>query len=117
MFLRRVFRKQGPEIDTDEVPWEIPGRGINPTWGEHAGMSARDFLADLSVFYFFKILFIHEAHTERGKDTGRGGSRLPTGSPMRDLTQSRPELKADPLLLSHPGVPYPVLKADSRSCS
>ena len=23
-------------------------------------------------FYFFKILFIHERHTERGRDTGRG---------------------------------------------
>ena len=31
-------------------------------------------------------LFIHERHTERGRDTGRGRSRLPAGSPMQDLT-------------------------------
>ena len=31
---------------------------------------------------FLKILFIHERHTERGRGIGRGGSRLPTGSPM-----------------------------------
>ena len=29
-------------------------------------------------------LFIHERHTERGRDTGRGRSRLPVGSPMWD---------------------------------
>ena len=28
------------------------------------------------IFYFFKILFIHERYTERGRDTGRGRSRL-----------------------------------------
>ena len=40
----------------------------------------RDFSKD-----FFKILFIHERHTERGRDIGRGRSRLPVGSPMPDL--------------------------------
>ena len=42
----------------------------------------------LSVMYsFFKkrfYLFIHERHKERGKDTGRGRSRLHAGSPMWD---------------------------------
>ena len=32
--------------------------------------------------FFFKILFIHERH--RGRDTGRGRSRLHAGSRMRD---------------------------------
>ena len=38
-------------------------------------------------FDFLKrfYLFIHERHTERGRDTGRGRSRLPVGSPMQDL--------------------------------
>ena len=31
---------------------------------------------------FLKILFIHERHRERGRDIGRGSSRLPSGSPM-----------------------------------
>ena len=48
--------------------------------------------------------------TEReSRDTGRGRCRLLTGSSMRDsiprLGGSRPELKADTQLLSHPGVP------------
>ena len=33
-------------------------------------------------FYFFKILFIHERHTERGRDIGRGRSRPLAGSLM-----------------------------------
>ena len=39
------------------------------------------------VFYFFKILFIYlwETHTHRGRDIGRGRSRLLAGSPMWDL--------------------------------
>ena len=40
------------------------------------------------IYYFFnflKILFIHERHRVRGRDTGRGRSRLPVGSPMWDL--------------------------------
>ena len=32
------------------------------------------------IFY----LFIHERHRERGRNIGRGRSRLPAGSPMRD---------------------------------
>ena len=34
-----------------------------------------------SFLFFFKILFIHERHTERGRDIGRGKSRLHAGSP------------------------------------
>ena len=34
---------------------------------------------------FFKILFIHERHTERGRDIGRGRSTLSAGSPKRYL--------------------------------
>ena len=30
-------------------------------------------------------LFIHERHTERGRDTGRGRSRLPAEILMQDL--------------------------------
>ena len=39
--------------------------------------------------YFLKILFIHERHTERGKDTGRGRSRLPMGNPMSTRPQTQ----------------------------
>ena len=39
------------------------------------------------LFFFFLrfYLLIHERHTERGRDTGRGRSRLHAGSPMWDL--------------------------------
>ena len=39
------------------------------------------------VFFFFKILFIHEKHTEteNGRDTGKERSRLHAGSQMWDL--------------------------------
>ena len=33
---------------------------------------------------FLKKVYVHERHTERGRDTGRGGSRLLAGSPTRD---------------------------------
>ena len=37
------------------------------------------------VFVFSSFyLFIHDRHTERGRDIGRGRSRPPVGSPMRD---------------------------------
>ena len=32
----------------------------------------------------FKISFIHERHKERGRDIGRGRSRLPAGNPIQD---------------------------------
>ena len=35
-------------------------------------------------FKDFIYLFIHERHTERGRDIGRGRSRLLAGSPMQD---------------------------------
>ena len=38
------------------------------------------------IYLFFKrfYLFIHERHRERGRDIGRGRSRLHAGSPMWD---------------------------------
>ena len=59
--------------------------------------------------FFLKIYwFIHERHTERGRDTGRGRRSLLAGAQWG--TQSRtpgswPELKAAAQPLSHPGVP------------
>ena len=44
---------------------------------------------------------------KKGRDTGRGRSRLHIGSSMQDsipgLQDPNPELKADAQLLSHPG--------------
>ena len=52
--------------------------------------------------------------TGRGRDIGRGKSRLPAGSQLWDSIPgpgSHPELKADAQLLSHPGAPvYHVKK-------
>ena len=41
----------------------------------------------LFSFFFFKILFVYswETHIERGRDTGRGRSRLPVGILVWDL--------------------------------
>ena len=39
-----------------------------------------------SLIFFKKSLFIHERHTQRGRDIGRGRSRLPLGSLMWDLS-------------------------------
>ena len=41
----------------------------------------RGFLYMCVCIYY---LFIHERHSERGRDTGRGRTRLPLGSPMWD---------------------------------
>ena len=40
-------------------------------------------LTEITRFSFLKILFMHETHTHRGRDTGRGRSRLLAGSLMR----------------------------------
>ena len=64
--------------------------------------------------------------TARGRDIGRGGSRLPAGSQMWDsipgLHDHAPELKADVQLVSHPCVPgfiflyrYPIVTATLKS--
>ena len=57
--------------------------------------------------FLFKIFFIHERHIERGRDIGKGRSRLPPGNLMWDLIPgppgSLPEPKADAQPLSHPG--------------
>ena len=56
------------------------------------------------VFSFFKTLFIHETHTHRGRDTGRGRSKLPAGfDPRTPGSPTQPKADAQPL--SHPGAP------------
>ena len=59
------------------------------------------------LYFFLNIVFIHERHRERGRDIGRGRSRLPMGSLIRELipgprdhnlSQSRCST------LSHPGI-------------
>ena len=65
---------------------------------ERAGLSTADLSAGLAMaregqpcdlytyLLFLKrfYLFIHERHGERGRDTGRGRSRLSVGSPIQD---------------------------------
>ena len=64
-----------------------------------------------------------ERHTERGRDIGRGRSRLPVVSLMRDSIpgpqdQDLNQTKADAQPLSHPGAPEPrflLLLSDNSS--
>ena len=42
------------------------------------------------ILLFFKILLIHEKHRDRGKDRGRGRSRLPLGS-LKQTWSQEPE--------------------------
>ena len=69
----------------------------------------------IQVFYKRFYLFIHKRHRDRGRDSGRGRSRLPAGILMWDSILgppgSRPEPKADAQPLSHPGaLIYNVLR-------
>ena len=53
-------------------------------------------------------LFMRGRERERGRDTGRGRSRLPAGSPLWDSIlglQGHPGPKAGTKLLSHPEIP------------
>ena len=63
---------------------------------------------DLPYYFFKKILFIHETHTERQRQAeGKAGSshgKPDVGFDPRNL-EWRPELKADAQPLTHPGVP------------
>ena len=76
-----------------------------------AHLGCRDY------FFFFKrfYLFIHERHRERGRDIGRGRSRLQldTGLDPRTLgSWSKP--KADTQALSHPGTLISVSESLTR---
>ena len=50
---------------------------------------------------------MRDTERARGRDTGRGRSRLHAGSPMRDSIPG-PEPKAGAKPLSHPGIPVLV---------
>ena len=65
---------------------------IRGDWGEGQGSGVRTarFSNEKTfcrwLWHFFErfYFFIHERHTERGRDIGRGRSRLPMGSPVWD---------------------------------
>ena len=49
-------------------------------------MHLLECIEGIYLFYFFKdFVYLFMRHRERGRDTGRGGSRLPMGSLMQDL--------------------------------
>ena len=66
----------------EEPPFSSPLKYAHYTW-----LSLVLYLFYHTIyFYFLKrfYLFIHERHTDRGRDTGRGRSRLHVGSLMWD---------------------------------
>ena len=64
------------------------------------------------LLYFFKrfYLFFHERHRERGKDTGRGRSRLHAGSPRSQGHAL--SVKGGAQLLSHQASPCSALEKE-----
>ena len=65
-----------------QAPCREPDMGLNPgTPGSCPGPKAGAKLLShpgIPIYLFIlRILFIHEIHTERGRDTGRGINRLP----------------------------------------
>ena len=83
-------RRQPPRTSSFQDGERSGKRGA--WWTEARGLRAKEFGFNLASngehykFFLKKIfyLFIHEIHTERGRDTGRGRSRLPVGSPVQD---------------------------------
>ena len=64
----------------------------------------------VGLFYFLRFyLFFHERPRERGRDTGRGRSRLPVGCPMWDSIPGPQghdlSLRQTPSQLNYPGTP------------
>ena len=65
--------------------WAMPISQLIPT---HCPLTLQPLVEmdswELLFFFLRFYLFIHERHRERGRDIGRGRSRLPVGSPMWD---------------------------------
>ena len=73
----------------------------------------------LFLFFFLRFyLFIHEGHTQRGRDTGRGRCRVPVRSLMRDMIPGDHDLKegrcstAEPPMC--PPTPPPMLSQQEK---
>ena len=85
----------------------------SPLVEEHLKIQVNHRHDDTSLLniYLFKDLyfyvFIHERHTERGRDIGKGRSRLHAGSQMRTPSQDPGIMSGPPAAhpLSPPGVP------------
>ena len=63
----------------------LNGHMLSFLLGKYIRMSRLNCIVDVGLIFKIFYLFIHERHTERGRDISRGGSRLLAGSPMQDL--------------------------------
>ena len=113
LFIHEILRERGRDIGRGRsrlptgspTQYSIPGpRNHDLNWSQtlnHGATQApqalnflneyktcsgftRNFLPSFRFFFLRFYLFIHERHTERSRDIGRGRSRLPTGSLMQD---------------------------------
>ena len=66
------------KLEKHRIFQESPGWPAGWMWANH--------LTLLWLFFFLRFyLYIHQGHTERGRDTGRGRSRFHAGSLVEDL--------------------------------
>ena len=104
-------RKLREREDSELWGWRVGVAGNQKGRGQIPPLSFAGQLESFKlrkVFFspppFFKVLFIHERHRRRSRDTGR--SRLHAGSPTWDSIPNpgiTTEPKADAQPLSHPG--------------
>ena len=67
-------------------PFHRQGNGLRASCpGSHMMIKSRQKSSDFIYFLFFKdFIYLFMRDTERGRDTGRGRSRLHAGSPTGD---------------------------------
>ena len=71
----------------------------------------------IKLFFFKDFIYSWVTQRERGRDTGRGRSRLPAGNPMLDLIpQPWDHDLSQRQMLNHWATQVPVCKSDSIQC-
>ena len=90
LFLKDPEREAETQAEGEAGSMQGVRRGTRPQvsritpWAEGGAKPLSHSGCPILLFFFFKILFIHERQRKRGRDTVRGRSRLHAGSPTWD---------------------------------